>query len=669
VVCSLGACKPKGRDVLPVTLPVVTLPPDDLAAARAVGVAAATEKDPVKLAATLVAFLDRLHVPVVSERWDKLLATGPKPGPASPWLWEPVVVGVARGTTSGHSMPFQQVMAGYLRAEDPKKIAKLDFADFVRQLAKAAAHQPLPVDGPLATAIVADLDQRKDLHARPSLDPTASMLLGLLLIAEQNAIKSMPAHPAPTPPAKSGPPHIPGMPSSLPFAIPNLPNVPRTPPRTVHAFDNPGSGGGSPGGCSMMSAGVQFAGSAFSGSTWVGKQVTSYGGYGVPPALDQFMADIADVLDGISIAGEITDGIAGMGIAAFVVSDGHVSPTSVAYGDGPATFTVEATSDTPFSKDQLNQFVDCLEALSGTSLGIDGLRNLPPAGPVSGLPVAWEGASAIDPKHGTFTPTAGGGASGIVGTLVQMGMSAIGGGTTDASGKAQATFQVKPKKGDQPANYTRRYQVIAQVYPFPAGTSKVFAGANLLFPQSVPIPLEIKVPFDSYQLTLTWSDRVQPPVNMYFQDDGQATVKVTVDGGTLSFHGTGHGTHAYTMPPQDPAGSMVTCSAPVGGQPVDVTVDGKITDVDSMSAEVHIKVTPASNREAMTIQCTAAGHTATRHANAIYGSVSSGTELENFNMTLGDGETKSVSMDKSAGPMEVTGTGNIALAVDDSSGP
>jgi hypothetical protein len=239
----------------------------------------------------------------------------------------------------------------------------------------------------------------------------------------------------------------------------------------------------------------------------------------------------------------------------------------------------------------------------------------------------------------------------------------VGGGTTDANGQAKATFQVKPKKGDQQADYTRRFDVQAEVFVFPVGTSPVYGGANLLFHQSVPIPFEIKIPFDTYTMTLTWSDRVQPPGPMYFQDDGQAQVRLTIHGADLSFEGKAKGTHAYTMPTQGTG--FVTCSAPVGPQPVDVEVTGKITDVDTMQAEVHVKVTPESNTEAMTIRCTPIiGKSSSRQASAITGSISAGTELESFTMKLDDGEEKTMPTDKAAGPMSITGAANVLLAAE-----
>ena len=655
-----GACKGKGKtEALPATLPAVTLPADDLEAGRALGRAAATEKDPDKLAATLVAFLGRVHVSVFSEKWDKLLATGPKPGPSVPWFWEPVLVGVARATAAGQTSPFAEVLAGFIPKLDPKKTAKLDFRDFVAQLAAAAAKEPLGVDGPIAAAIVEDLKTRKLVSSRPQLDPTATLLFGLLLVAEQNALKASPPAPPTPPPPKNAPPSIPG----LPFGL----KIPVQPPRTVHLMD-PGGAAPTPQGlCASMAKANQWAGTAFSGGTWVGKQLTGQNVVPVPSALTSFMQGIADVMDGATIAGEVVDGVSGMGIAAFVTASGNVSPTSVKYGDGPATFTINAQSASPFTKDQLNQFVDCLEQMPGSAAVVDGLRNLPPSGGVPNLPVLWLDTGKFDPKHGTFTPTQGQ-ASGIAATAIQMGMSAVGGGATDGSGQAKATFQVKPKKGDNEATYARSYTVDAQVFPYPLGASPVFAASNLMFHISVPIVLEIKAAFDSYDLTLVWSDRVQPPGNVYFEDGGQATVKIKINGADLSFHASAKGTHALTLPQQSP-GPFVTCSAPVGGQPVDVQVDGKITDVDSMTAEVHIKVTPESGREPMTIKCqsTLGGKAAVRHANAIVGSISQGTELENFTMTLGDGEQKSVSTDKSAGPMEISGAANVSLAVDNGS--
>jgi len=660
-VLAFGACKPKdkgGGDPLPATLPTVTLPADDLEAARAVGVAAATEKDPAKLAATLVAFLDRLHVPVVSEKWDKLLATGPKPSATSPWLWEPVLVGLARGTTQRHRTPFVQVMAAFLPKADLKKLAKLDFADFVQQIAKAATREPGRFDGPLATAIAEDLRQRKDASARPALDPTATLLLGLLLIAEQEASKAIPPHP---PPTATAAPQFPGLPPGLPYVIPST--FPRR-PQVVHAFDNPGGGGAVASVCAAMAQPLSWSATAFTGGTSAAGYTPSSGPLSLPPAVQKFLGEIADVIAAASIAGNIGDGIAGMGIAAFVTTDGNVSPTSVQYGDGPVTFTVNAKSSSPFTKDELSKFVDCLEATIGTAVGLDSLRDLPPAGGVPNLPVMWVGTSAFAPRHGTFTPSAGGGGGGLAATALSAGMSAVGGGTTDASGQAKATFQVKPKKGDQQANTTRHFDVQAEIFQYPVGTSTVYAGANLLFHQSVPLALEIKIPFDAYTMTLTWSDHVQTPGTTYFQDDGQAQVRITVDGGTLAFHGKGTGTHTYSMPSQGTG--FVTCSAPVGGQPVDVQVDGTITDVDTMQAQMHVKVTPQSNTESMTIRCTPQiGHASTRQASAITGSISSGTELESgFTMKLDDGEEKSMPTDKSGGPMSITGTANIVLAAD-----
>lgn len=663
----VGACKGGATKALPATLPSVQLPADDLQAGRALGKAAATETDPAKLAATIVAFLERLHVPVVSQKGDALLAKGPFApyGHKALWLWEPVVVGVARATTMGDRRPLAEVLSGFGTTLDPKKVAQIDFGALVSEIADAAAHQPLPVFGPLAAALEEDLKQRHELRARPHLDPTATLLVGLLLYAEQSGERQAPV-PAPTPTPTARP--------AFPFPLPLRPG------QTAHAMGAFGGGGGGPGGvsastaCKWIAKATSIDGSVFEGIGGGLGKLKSWGahvGLTLSPGLDAFLTAITPALEGASLAETITEGISGMGIAAFVVTDGKVSPTKVKYGDGPATYTVTVKSESPFDKEQLDQFVDCLEASAPalTAGTIDNLRNIPPKGGMADVPVLWMETSQYDPKHGTFTPSNGSVPDGIVAPLVKAGLSAVGGGTTDGSGQTKATFQVKPKRGQSGgASRFKRYTITAKIFPFPVGLSVVYGASNVLFNRDEPIALEIEVPLDDWILDVDWKLQVQPTGAMvHFEDDGHARVKFKLDPNDLTFHQTGTGTHAYSIPPQTTGPGAVTCSAPAGTQPVTITIDGKVTDYETMQAQVHLDIKPDASTEAMTITCRSAfapAHPSTRHAQARVGDIAEGTKLKDFTIVLDDGEALDLPIDKTAGPMQIDGPAHVAVSID-----
>jgi hypothetical protein len=661
VALSVGGCSKGSSKALPASLPEVKLPASDVEAGRALGKAAATEKDPAKLAATLVAFLDRLHVPVVSRKGDKLLAQGPiGPTVQTPWLWEPAIDGVARATTLGDARPFAHVLGAFVPKLEAKKVHRLDFRSLVKNLAASAAHQPVPVFGPIAAAIDEDLSQRQEIRSQPPLDPVATLLLGLMLVAERASDEAaLAAVGAPAPkaaPTAGRPPGFPNIPGLPPGFVP-----PHMPPRsTVHAMD-PGGGGSSwATACKWISAAT--GGSAglttgLSGLSGLQKASSAVGGIpGLPTEITDFLDGIGKELSGAaSIAGSVTDGIAGMGITAFFDADGKVEPTKVAYGDGPATYTVVATSANPLSADELDTVVSCLEAADpGGAALIEPLRKVPPHGRVPNIPVVWGKTDQYDPKHGKFTVDG----------------SPIPAGKTDSNGEAKAQFQVKPKKGDGKAKRIKRYTIFAEVFPFPLGASQVNAAANELFCREVPLALEIEVPLDDWTVTVDWSLRVQPPGPMYFADDGKATVTFKLDPNDLTFHQKSTGTHTYSMPDQVMPMGMVDCQAPVGPQPVEIDVDGKVLDYETMKAEMHVKITPMAATEAMTIKCTphvAGAKASTRTAQARYGSISSDTKLEDFTMTLDDGETKEIPIDKQGGPMHVYGPAVVSLAATDGS--
>lgn len=70
---------------------------DPLAAARELGTAAATEKDEDVLEGKLLAFFERVGLPVVSRDGEELIAKAPYDPPKTLMLWEPSVAGLARG--------------------------------------------------------------------------------------------------------------------------------------------------------------------------------------------------------------------------------------------------------------------------------------------------------------------------------------------------------------------------------------------------------------------------------------------------------------------------------------------------------------------------------------------------------------------------------------------
>lgn len=647
------------------------LPQDDIAAARAVGEAAVKEKDPERLAGMLTSLLARVYVPIVNRSGSDLVTPGILTGPVPKqfWLWAPAVTGIARATTLGDLRSTPMVLAAF--ANPRVKNIKFDLGALAEGLAADGAkgvRSPLTI---LGTALDADLRARNQIRQSPMLDPAATLFLGVMLVEAQ----SMPK--APAPPTSAVQP-LPGMPRNLP---PNVQKLLRERQKLLqqqkqllkqHGATQNNISGALSSACGWLEGATRASRKATklfgSVMTWGGRFTSSTSKFG------QFAGELAPVLGPYNLAGTVMDGLTGMGIAAFIDVQGDVRPTHVQYGDGPAKYRVLVQSALPVEKDQLDRVVKCLEAIDPSGI-MSGLADLPPHGPVPHVIVRWSGTSAYDPKHGKFTTDKGapinlpnfGGAVDLshAANVLREGLNAGNAEETGPDGKARATFQVKKAKG-HPTRWTiKTYKIDGVVYPFPIKLSPVMIASNLLWNRSVPIALTIKIPGGRWKMLLDAFVYEHPqgmPGSGFLQTlTGTVPFHVNQDD-TIVGHGTLQGSLSLNQYVMD-----VHCTAPPGAQTYDVDISGKLLDVKG-NAELHVSITSPSGHHAMTFHCqwrNLKGANNSAPNGRVPTNLTEGTKAEKFTMDLSDENQKELPLQKTAGPVTLSGILHVMVETDD----
>lgn len=624
LACNRGGC---GRAEHRVA--IGTLPADPIEAARELGKAAVNEHDAKKLAGKLGAFLERIQVPVVRLDGQELLVRGYLDFPPKElFLWEPVVAGVARATAKGDVRRFSLIA----RTLFPKAtLEDIDQLDIVRMMSEAAkdvvAKKGSTTDAMLVVAIATDLETRAGTSVTPWIDPTCALLFGLwAALSNEKAGPAPLTEPGALPPGASGmpalPPGVPGLPPG--FKLPKQPNA-------LTQGEPPAAS------CAFMEKAAKAGKALGAAAKWGGK----IGGW---LSDNPIFGKLGGMTKAATLAQTVTEGIAGMGIAAFVEVDGDVKPTKVRYGDGPVTYTVRVESLNPFDKSQLDSFINCLESMNpSAAVALEPLRDLPPKGGMANVPVYWDGASALDPKHGKFSPDNASVPDGLVQQLVKAGMQVAGGSVTDSSGKATAKFQVKPKgQGKtQGLTHVESFTVSAVVFPFPAKPSLVYAGSNVVANRAVPLRLEVEVPlpkdwiFGLKESALATGEGIAGgwTINL------EASVPFSL-GENLDFSAEGPGSWSFGFD-GSAGGGVIQCRAPVGKYPFSLSVSGKVTNVDGMAAHFNLK--DSSNAQIKgKLTCTGLGGISMSAPlqGPASGSMTSGTPLQSFDMPLTDGATK-----------------------------
>jgi hypothetical protein len=164
-----------------VTVTAATLPADDVAAAKAVGKAMATEKDAAKLAGMLLAFFDRIGIPVVAADLKSMKTTkAPFTALTDVHLHELEIVGLARANARGDRRPYAVAMAGLF----PKRDNPFGNVDLPSALASVEAHageEQGKAYALVATAIHEDLKARGFVDSHPMLSPAAIALFGIAM--------------------------------------------------------------------------------------------------------------------------------------------------------------------------------------------------------------------------------------------------------------------------------------------------------------------------------------------------------------------------------------------------------------------------------------------------------------------------------------------------------
>lgn len=627
LACVLLACSRGGCSKPNVHVKMGQLPVDALDAAREMGKSAATEKDADVLAGKLGAFLERLSFPVVSVAGDKLVAKGymtfpPKRG----FLWEPILSGVARATVKGDRRPASVVWRTFVPQATREELSELDLTSTFAEAAKDIAQKKgNTIDAMLVTAIAKDLETRAATEAEPWLDPTATLLLGLWI--------SLSAE-------KARPGLRPGMPAEAPGMPRGLPGMPAGIPKLPHAPDALAAGEKPPSACAFMEKAAKAAEALGSGAEW-GEKVGSW--LSDHPAFGKLGAVVSKVGDAATIPTVIAEAVSGMGIAAFVDVTGEGKPTKIRYGDGPVTFRVRVESLSPFSKPELDSFVSCLESVSpGSAAVLKPLRDLPPKGPVEGIPVYWEGTRAYDPTHGKFTPERASVPEARLQQVAREGLGTALGSLTDSGGAATAKFQVRSagQGKSQGASRFELYTIIAWVFPFPLQGNVAYGGSNLIANRSVPLPLEIEVPLPK-DWELEFKENLLATGEGFsggWSIDASATVPFSL-GPNLDFDAQGQGSWSFGF--QGGSG-VVHCTAPTDKNPFTLNVKGKVQSRETMSTHFDLTDSAQGNVNSK-LTCSGPGGLSMSAPlkGPAGGSALKGTPAQSFDMPLRDGQSKS----------------------------
>ncbi|HEY3352118.1 MAG TPA: hypothetical protein VGQ83_02635 [Polyangia bacterium] len=570
-VAALPGCCQRLRQLSPIgsgggpRITLAELPPDPLAAARLVGEAAATEKDPDRLAGLVASFMQRLKVPVVNAAGDGLLVPGQITKPLSQvLLFEQPLHGLAKATAEGDARLLSAVVKAYVPEADQQQLRRSPLGPWLARSAREIQRKKVTTpEALLVLALATDLQKRGQLDREdPRLDPVGSLLLGLWLMTGL--------------PAPQGPP-----PAELMRPIKKTAPK-RAPAKGVMKDLGPEALGDQmslSGLCAMASKAAKWqkglggvlSGTAFGGSTF---------GWG---SVEGWSKGLGEALGPWKLANTITQAIAGMGIAAVIDVTGEVKPVKTWYSGPTVYYEVFVDSKNPYSKEQMDKFVDCLEALSlpGASGMMEELRNIPPKGPVEGAWVTWTGGAALDPPHGKFDPKQ-------AVTMTAPGIKA-GASRTGKDGKSKADFRPKEQKGKE-HKFTKIHSVtiFANVMPFPMGVSPVYMASNVISSREVPLRVEIEVPlpknwlFEFTEEDLVTGEGIQGGWSVSLK----ASIPFTLDE-NLRFDSPGSGTWNFSF--KGGMGGIMRCEAPVNTGSFSAKVHGNVQNVDTLMTEFNLQ--------------------------------------------------------------------------------
>jgi hypothetical protein len=566
-----------GADDGHVTLGV--LPPDPLAAARLVGEAAATEKDPERLAGLVAAFMQRLQVPIVNAAGTDFLVKGYVTNPPGQVvLFERPLYGLAKATSAGDARLLSTVVKAFMPGADPEKVRQWGFGPkLARNAREARARKLTTPDALVIVALATDLEKRGQIDkADPRLDPVGSLLLGLWLMTG-------------VPPYKGPPPAE----LTRPYRRPAAKRAPLQGVMKDLDLEGLGTQMSVSGLCSWVSKASKFNHSLAGGLSGGSGPV---GWLGAGTRVGDFAREVGGALAPWKLANTIAQGLAGMGIAAVIDVTGEVKPQKTWYGGPTVYYEVFVDSKNPLDKAQLDKLVDCLSALSGPAGGIaEELRNLPPKGPVEGAWVTWTGLGALDPAHGSFNPdnsitSAAGGMKG--------GMN-----STGKDGKSKAKFRPKQSKGkEHKLVKVQHVTIFANVHPFPMGFSPVYVASNVISSREVPLAVELEVPLPkNWLFEFTEEDLITgEEVDGGWTATFKLSIPFTLDD-DLRFDSPGQG--QWTMGFKGGFGDILRCEAPAAPKTFSAKVWGRVANTDTMMTEFNLNGKPSGGPNT-SLRCT-----------------------------------------------------------------
>lgn len=477
--CKMKSCASRSADV---KVKMGSLAADPLAGARELGTAAASEKDEDVLEGKLLAFLERVGVPVVARDGKDLIAKAPYDPPRTVMLWEPSVAGLARGAARGVTLPMAMLVRAVVKGVPEEALAATDWALVFRELAASVTPADAPSqDAMVVTAIAEDLKLRKESGARARIDPVGGALFVFWLSLAK-----------------------PGAPAAAPSAIPGLPPGFKLPGFTPPPTRNQLGSKVAKGICKLLNhEALKKKGGESTNGGWGSKLAGLFPGASraLPPKTGELFKAISTAVKGAIPTSAIVGVVMTVAISMLIdASGGKVTPEQVKYGDGPAKFEMKVTSSNPLDEGEMEALVECLKAAFGESELFEDLEHVPPNGDVDGLPVVWLQAEQFHPKHGKFKGDVGQPQwlpkfldvhNRNVGKVLEEG-----GISLTSKGTARAEFQVKNEKRERGLDVVKSYLVIAHVLPFPAPSASwkgvIYTDANIFFGPQVPVRFEIR---------------------------------------------------------------------------------------------------------------------------------------------------------------------------------
>jgi hypothetical protein len=619
---------------------LVELPVDPLAAARLVGEAAATEKDPDRLAGLVASFMQRLKVPVVNAAGTDFLVKGYVTNPPGQVvLFEQALHGLAKATTEGDARLLSTVVKAFMPGADPEKVRQWGFGPKLARNARETQRRKVTTpDALVIVALAADLEKRGQIDkADPRLDPVGTLLVGLWLMT------GVPPYQGP-PPAEL----------TRPYKRPATKRAPLKGVMKDLDLEGLGTQMSLSGLCSWVSKASKFShtlGGGLSGGSTIG------GWLGGGTSVGDFAGAVGGALAPWKLANTIMQGLAGMGIAAVIDVTGDVKPEKTWYGGPTVYYEVFVDSKNPYDKAQMDKLVDCLSALSGPAGGIaEELRNIPPKGPVEGAWVTWTGLGALDPAHGSFNPDNA--------VTAQAGGAKGGMNSTGSDGKSKAKFRPKQSKGKEHGfSKIHHVTIFANVHPFPMGFSPVYMASNVISSREVPLAVELEVPlpknwlFEFTEEDLVTGEGIQGGWKVTLK----ASIPFTIDE-NLKFDQPGSGTWSFSF--SGGMGGIMRCEAPSTGGAFDMKIHGGVQNVDTMITDFNLQGN-AKGGVNSSLKCTANLPGIKIKPVPLKGPAGQGETItgpiKKFSMPLESGSTKTFNFTESKGNAQRQVTATVKL--------